>query len=134
MQADDFEVEEVFKEQGDLLVLSLGFASVHDPLDVLHFACGRQHSEQRPPPVEDLLYVERTDQSLACDGREVVALVGHGDHIELVLTAEGARLLQLAQRTRFRFGLHPELLPAALAQLEAMARAGQDGVTVQRVR
>ena len=32
---DFFEVEEVFTEHPDLIVLSLGFASAHDPLDVL---------------------------------------------------------------------------------------------------
>ena len=131
MQCGDFDVEEVFTEQGELLVLSLGFASAHDPLDVLHFACGPERSGQVPPPLADLLYVERTDQSLACDGRAVVALRGLADYIELVLNDEGASLLQLAHRTRFRFDTHPELLPLALAQLVAMASAGQDCITVQ---
>lgn len=128
-RADDFfEVEEVFTEHPELIVLSLGFASAHDPLDVLHFACGHQRSGRQPPPVEDLLYVERTDQSLACDGREVVGLTGYGDHIELRLTGEGARLLGLAPCTRFGFNAHPELRAPALAQIEAMARAGQPSV------
>lgn len=125
---DFFEVEEVFTEHPELIVLSLGFASAHDPLDVLHFACGRQRSGRQPPPAQDLLYVERTDQSLACDGREVVGLTGHGDHIELRLTDEGARLLGLAPCTRFGFNAHPELRAPALAQIEAMARAGQPNV------
>lgn len=128
-RADDFfEVEEVFTEHPELIVLSLGFASAHDPLDVLHFACRHQRSGRQPPPVEDLLYVERTDQSLACDGREVVGLTGYGDHIELRLTGEGARLLGLAPCTRFGFNAHPELRAPALAQIEAMARAGQPSV------
>ncbi|MBO9680681.1 MAG: hypothetical protein J7556_20815 [Acidovorax sp.] len=128
-RADDFfEVEEVFTEHPELIVLSLGFASAHDPLDVLHFACGRLRSGRQPTPVEDLLYVERTDQSLACDGREVVGLTGYGDHIELRLTGEGARLLGLAPCTRFGFNAHPELRAPALAQIEAMARAGQPSV------
>lgn len=128
-RADDFfEVEEVFTEHPELIVLSLGFASAHDPLDVLHFACGHQRSGRQPLPVEDLLYVERTDQSLACDGREVVGLTGYGDHIELRLTGEGARLLGLAPCTRFGFNAHPELRAPALAQIEAMARAGQPSV------
>ena len=125
---DVFEVEEVFTEHPELIVLSLGFVSVHDPLDVLHFACGRQRSGREPPPVEDLLYVERTDQSLACDGRDVVGLTGHEGHIELRLTDEGARLLRLAPRTCFCFNAHPELRTVALAQIEAMARAGQPNV------
>ncbi|QNP60597.1 hypothetical protein [Paenacidovorax monticola] len=128
-RADDFfEVEEVFTEHPELIVLSLGFASAHDPLDVLHFACGHQRSGRQPSPVEDLLYVERTDQSLACDGREVVGLTGYGDHIELRLTGEGARLLGLAPCTLFGFNAHPELRAPALAQIEAMARAGQPNV------
>ena len=125
---DFFEVEEVFTEHPDLIVLSLGFASAHDPLDVLHFACGRQRSGRQPPPLEDLLYVERTDQSLACDGREVEGLTVYDGHIELRLTGEGARLLGLARYTRFDFNAHPELRAAALAQIEAMAKAGQPNV------
>ena len=128
MPPDVFEVEEVFTEHPELIVLSLGFASAHDPLDVLHFACGRQRSGAEPPPVEDLLYVERTDQSLACDGREAVGLIGQSDHIELLLTGDGARLLGLGACTRFCFNAHPELCSAALAQIDAMAQAGQPNV------
>jgi hypothetical protein len=130
IERNDFEIEEVFTENGDLLVLSLGFASARDPLDVLHFACGRQRSGRRPPPVEDLLYIERTDQDQACDSREVIRLAGHLDHVELVLSDEGARLLQLPHTVRFRFNAHPELLPTTLAQLKAMTAAGQDCIVM----
>lgn len=126
-----FQVEEIFTEHEELLVLSLGFASEQDPLDVLHFACGRQRSGMQPPPVEDELYVERTDQSLACNGREVLSLAVHGDHIELLLSEAGMCLLALAQRTHFRFDAHPELFAAARHQLAAMAQAGQRNVSVQ---
>ena len=129
-EAHGFEIEEVFTEEGDLLVLSLGFSSASDPLDVLHLACGRQSDGHQPPRVEDLLYLERTDQDLACDGREVVRLAGRRDHVELVLSAAGARLLQLPQTVRFRFDARPELLPLALAQLGAMAAAGQDRIVI----
>jgi hypothetical protein len=129
-EAEGFEIEEVFTEDGDLLVLSLGFSSANDPLDVLHLACGRQRSGHQPPRGEDLLYLERTDQDLACDGREVVRLAGRRDHVELVLSEEGARLLQLPDIVRFRFDAHPELLPIALAQLTAMAVAGQDRIVI----
>lgn len=128
MKNDCFEVEEIFTEHPELIVLSLGFVSAHDPLDILHFSCTRQRSGIEPPPVEDLLYVERTDQSLACDGREVTGLIGHADHIELRLTSEGARLLGLGLYTRFCFTAHPELRATALAQIDAMARAGQPNV------
>ncbi|HBP1105785.1 hypothetical protein ACET47_08515 [Pseudomonas aeruginosa] len=126
-----FQVEEVSTEHDELLVLSLGFVSAHDPLDVLHFACGRQRSGVEPPPVEDELYVERTDQSLACDGRDVLSLTGRVDHIELVLSEAGMRLLGLERCTHFRFDAHPELLAAARQQLAAMAQAGQRNVSVQ---
>ena len=126
----DFDIGEVFTEDGDLLVLSLGFASASDPLYVLHLACGRRHSGHQPPRVEDLLYLERTDQDLACDGREVVRLAVRRDHVELVLSEEGARLLRLPEIVRFRFGAHPELFPVALAQLRAMAAAGQDRIVI----
>lgn len=126
-----FQVEEVSTEHDELLVLSLGFVSEHDPLDVLHFACGRQRSGIEPPPVGDELYVERTDQGLACDGREVLSLTGRGDHIELVLSEAGMRLLALERCTHFRFDAHPELLAAARQQLAAMAQAGQRNVSLQ---
>lgn len=120
-----FQVEEVFTEQGDLLVLSLGFISPENPLDILHFACGRTHSGQTPPPIEDLLYIERTDQDLACDGRDLVTLTATPDAIALHLTEAGAKTLRLPQQTLFRFDRHPHLLPQATALLSAMAAAGQ---------
>lgn len=126
-----FQVEEVTTQPDDLLVLSLGFASARDPLDVLHFACGRTRSGIEPPPLEDELYVERTDQSLACDGRDVLSLTGYGDHIELVLSEAGMRSLELGRHTHFRFDAHPDLLPLALRQLAAMAAAGQRSVRVR---
>lgn len=125
-----FEVEEVFTEQGDLLVLSLGFASAENPLDILHIACGRSRTGREPRPVEDLLYLERTDQGLSCDGRDVIRIILHAGHIELALTAEGARALGLPERVLFRFDRHPALLPAARAVLGAMAAAGQRQVSV----
>ncbi len=127
---DGFEIEEVFTENGDLLVLSLGFASAGDPLDILHIACGRQRGRHQPPQVEDLLYLERTDQDLACDGREVIRLVARLDHVELALSEEGARLLQLPRLVQFRFGSRPGLLAIALTQLKAMAAAGQECVAI----
>lgn len=125
-----FDIEELFTEDGDLLVLSLGFASADDPLDVLHVACGRQRSGHQLPRIDDLLYLERTDQDLACDGRDVVRLAVRRDHVELVLRQEGARLLRLPEIVRFRFGAHPELFPVALAQLTAMAAAGQECIVI----
>ncbi|CAD5277890.1 conserved hypothetical protein [Bosea sp. 62] len=95
-----------------------------------HVACGRQRGGRQPPRVEGLLYLERTDQGLACDGCEVIRLAARLDHVELVLSEEGARLLQLPRLVRFRFGTRPELLPTALAQLKVMAAAGQDCVVI----
>lgn len=120
-----FQVEEVFAEENDLLVLSLAFASPEDPLDIVHIACGRARSGSSPPPAEDLLYVERTDQSLACDGRDVLRLVGHADRIELVLTEAGADALGLPTHTAFRFDACPTLLSEAISILSAMVSAGQ---------
>ena len=123
-----FQVEEVTTQPDDLLVLSLGFASARDPLDVLHFACGRARSGIDPPPLEDELYVERTDQSLACEGRDILSLTGYGDYIELVLSEAGMCSLELGRCTRFRFDAHPDLLPLALRPLAAMAGPGQRNV------
>jgi hypothetical protein len=125
-----FQVEEVFAEENDLLVLSLGFVSAENPLDVIHIVCGREKSGREPPPVEDLLYIERTDQSLACDGRDVVSLAGYDDRIVLALTPEGARTLSLSERTVFRFDQHPDLIASAIGILAAMVSAGQEQVTV----
>lgn len=122
-----FEVEEVFTEPPDLIVLSLGFASAHDPYDVLHFACGRPDGPETP---ETPFHVERTDQDLACSGRDVVSLTACGDRIELVLSDAGMRALGLERRTSFRFGTHPELYPVACRQVAAMAIAGQRNVFV----
>lgn len=127
---DGFEVEAPFTEDGHLLVLSLGFASAGDPLDILHIACGRQRGSRQPPRVEDLLCLERTDQDLACAGREVIRLAARLDHVELALSEDDARLLQLPRLVQFRFGSRPELLPIALAQLNAMAAAGQDCIVI----
>ncbi|MBO9629689.1 MAG: hypothetical protein J7516_09665 [Shinella sp.] len=97
-----FQVEEVFAEENDLLVLSLAFASPEGPLDIVHIACGRARSGSSPPPAEDLLYVERTDQELACDGRDVLRLA---DRIELGSRKPAADALSLPAHTHtlFRF-------------------------------
>lgn len=123
-----FEVEEVFTEQHDLLVLSLGFISPENPLDILHFACGRTRSGEIPPPIEDLLYIERTDQDLACDSRDLLTLAATAEGIALHLTEAGAEALRLPQQTLFRFDRHPHLLPQAAALLTAMSAAGQEQV------
>ena len=125
-----FQVEEIFTEQGDLLVLSLGFVSPDDPLDTLHFACGRTRSGAEPPSLEDLLYVERTDQSLACDVNEVLRLACHRDRLELTLTEAGAEALDLPKHTVFRFDEHPKLLADATAILAAMRSAGQKQILI----
>lgn len=125
-----FQVEEVFTEQNELLVLSLGFVSPEDAFDVIHIVCGRERSGQQPVPIEDLLYIERTDQDRACDGRDVLSLLAHGSGIELGLTQAGARLLGLAESTAFLFDRQPALFAAATEILAAMVRAGQDQISV----
>lgn len=104
-----------------LLWLSLGFASAHDPLDVLHIACGAVLTGDAEA---DALYLERTDQSLACTG-QVLQLRAEIDHIALHLTPAGASALQLAEHVRFDFSTPSALRAQALAQLARMADAGQ---------
>lgn len=115
-------IEEVMMGGNDgLLWLSLGFASAHNPLDVLHLACGTVptgHAEA------DALYLERTDQDLACNG-QVVRLQADRARIDLHLTAAGAAALQMAEFIRFDFSAQPELFAQTLAQLARMAAAGQ---------
>jgi len=128
--SQDFEVEEVFTDDGELLVLSLGFASPQDPLDILHLVCGKALSGRIPRPLEDELYVERTDQSLACTG-QVVRLAVEDGGIVLTLTEAGMAQLQLPATTRFRFSRHPDLFAVAAEQLARMARAGHPNISLE---
>lgn len=127
--ADRLDVEEVLVENGDLIVLSLGFASAGEPLDVLHIVGGRALSGKQPRPVEDELYLERTDQGLSCTGG-VEGITCGGGGIIVMLTAEAAKLLQLARVTRFTFKTRPELYAQAVGQLSAMARAGRSEIVI----
>lgn len=124
--ADDIAIVEVQSGDGDgLLWLSLGFVSAHDPLDVLHIACGLQATGDAD---RDALYLERTDQDLACSGEVRELKVGATD-IELVLSSAGARALALSERTRFTFDGQPGLHARAVAQLARMVAAGQARIT-----
>jgi hypothetical protein len=129
----EFEIDEVMVDDGDLLVLSLGFVSAQEPLDVLHFVSGKSLSGIVPRPIEDELYIERTDQSLACAG-EVIQLDCGGRSITLALTEKGAMLLALGRVTRFRFERRPELLAVAVRQLGRMAAAGHANISISESR
>lgn len=119
---ESFRIEETTTGSDDgLLWLSLGFASANDPLDVLHIACG---AAQTGGAEVDALYLERTDQSLACSG-QVLQLRAEMDHITLHLTPAGASALRLAEHVRFDFSTPSALHAQALAQLARMAAAGQ---------
>jgi hypothetical protein len=120
-----FDVVELFAggEDGDsdgLLWLTLGFASLGEPLDVLHIVCGKT-----PTGIleEDALYLERTSQDLACSG-EVLALAVRDDGLALTLTPEGAGALDLPAHTRFTFEAQPALFAQAVVQLAQMAAVG----------
>lgn len=120
-------IEEVMTGADDgLLWLSLGFASTQDPLDVLHIACG---AAQTGDAEADALYLERTDQGLACTG-QVLQLQAKGGLIDLHLTPAGAAALQLAEHTRFGFSDQPALHAQALVQLARMAAAGQGCIQI----
>lgn len=127
MPEETFEIVEVMHGDGDgLLWLSLGFESAHDPLDVLHVACG---AAARGDAAADALYLERTDQDLACSGEVLRLLVDDGG-IDLQLTPAGAAALRLAERTRFDFAARPALHAQAREQLARMAAAGQRGIVL----
>lgn len=120
--ASHFAIAEVMAgDDNGLLWLSLGFASAHDPLDVLHIACGAAPTGDAEA---DALYLERTDQDLACSG-EVLQLHAAGDHLALHLTPAGAAALRLGEHTRFDFATQPGLYAQAVAQLARMANGGQ---------
>ena len=128
-EAGRFEVEEVLVENGDLIVLSLGFASAGEPLDVLHIVSGTVLSGRQPRLVEDELYLERTDQSLACTGGVDRITCGDGEII-VALTTQAAELLQLSRITCFAFAVRPELYSLAVGQLAAMAETGRSEIVI----
>lgn len=121
------EVTEVFSGDDDgLLWLTLGFTSP-DPHDVLHIACGKTATGVAG---EDELYLERTDQDLACSGQVLALAAGEGC-IALSLTPEGASSLKLGEHTCFTFNEHPALLALARVQLAQMRASGQACITIQ---
>lgn len=123
----DFDIVEAQSGDGDgMLWLSLGFVSTHDPLDVLHIACGQQTTGDAGC---DALYLERTDQDLACSG-EVRELRVGAMNVELVLTPAGAQALSLPEHVRFTFHGQPGLHAQAAAQLARMAAAGQACIVI----
>lgn len=123
----EIDIVEVHAGDGDgLLWLSLGFVSAHDPLDVLHIACGQQPTGDAGC---DTLYLERTDQDLACSGEVRELRIGALD-LDLALSPAGAQALALPERIRFTFRAQPGLHAQAAAQLARMAAAGQACIVV----
>ena len=123
-----FDVVELFVGDDDgMLWLTLGFASLGEPLDVLHIVCGKI-----PTGIleEDALYLERTSQDLACSG-EVLALAVRGNCLALTLTPEGAGALELPEHTRFTFKAQPALFAQAAGMLAQMAALGHACISVQ---
>ena len=107
---ESIDIVEVHSGDGDgLLRLRLGFVSAHDPLDMLHIACGRQATGDAGC---DALYLERTDQDLACSGEVPGLRVGAMD-LELAVSPAGALVLALRERVRFTFQAQPGTLTAA---------------------
>lgn len=125
-----FDVAELFLGDDEgLLWLTLGFASLSEPLDVLHIACGKAATGVAE---EDALHLERTDQDLACSG-QVLTIEIRDDCVELSLTTEGRAALGLPHHTRFTFRERPELFTQAAAQLARMAACGQSCIVISDV-
>ena len=122
----EIDIIEVHAGAGDgLLWLSLGFVSAHDPFDVLHIACGQQPTGDAGC---DALYLERTDQDMACSGEVRELRIGALD-LDLALSPAGAQALALPERIRFTFHAQPGL-HAQAAQLARMASAGQACIVI----
>lgn len=127
----EIDIVEVHAGDGDgLLWLSLGFVSANDPLDVLHIACGQQPTGDAGC---DALYLERTDQDLACSGEVRELRIGASD-LDLALSPAGAQALALPERIRFTFHAQPGLHAHAAAQLARMAAAGQACIVIDGSR
>ncbi|MDP9989984.1 hypothetical protein J2W28_000636 [Variovorax boronicumulans] len=123
-----FDVVELFVGDDDgMLWLTLGFASLGEPLDVLHIVCGKT-----PTGIleEDALYLERTSQELACSG-EVLAIALQGEGLVLALTPEGAGALELPEHVRFTFKAQPALFAQAVEMLAQMEAVGHACITVR---
>lgn len=131
--AATYDVVEVMTDDSELLVLSIGFVSASDPLDVLHIVGSKSvAAEQLRRCEEDALYLERTDQSLACTG-EVETIVCNAASITVRLSEEGARLLELGKTTCFTFERRPELRAIATDLLTRMKAAGHIEIGIEEV-
>lgn len=127
MPEPTFDVTELFFGDDDgLLWLTLGFASPAEPLDVLHIACGKAATGVAD---EDALYLERTDQDLACSG-QVLTLAVRDGCVALTLTPAGAAAIDLPLHTDFTFNEHPALFTQAAAQLGRMAACRQSCIAM----
>lgn len=126
-----FEVCEIFTENNELISLSLGFESHDDPYDILHIVSGKSLSNSTPKPLEDNLYLERTDQSLSCTG-EVVSIKVENQLIKIEFTEVGSLSLGFDRVVEFSFSDFPEFFERAVNSLKLIASVGHQEIILQQ--
>jgi hypothetical protein len=121
MAAATYEVDEILSGVADDdLWVSIGFSSELEPRDVLHVVCATSVDEQDRKLGHDTIYLERFDQAYSCyAGAERISAGGAG--IEVVLTLQGARDLDLPTKVSFVCPAGLEGWPDALHMLGRMS-------------
>ncbi|SFK40022.1 Imm10 family immunity protein [Lysobacter sp. cf310] len=89
-----YPIEEVHSGEDDCLWVSLGFASEHEPLDVLHIVCAYEVEPQDREHGMDAICLERDDQSRGGYGGAERILVGERA-VEVRLNDAGRAHLEL---------------------------------------
>lgn len=117
----EYPLEEIAVEDNDdFISLSLGFVSPEDPLDTLHVVCGKMVTDAVPPPSEERLYLERTDQSQSIEGG-VVSIHCSERSIDFEIDTHAQTALGLPATFSLRFACADIERERAISTLKAMA-------------
>jgi hypothetical protein len=117
----EYPLEEITVEDNDDFVsLSLGFVSQDNPLDTLHVVCGKMFTGATPTPIEERLYLERTDQSQSIEGG-VVSIRCSERSIDFEIDTEAQAALGLPATFSLRFDCADIERERAMATLKKMA-------------
>jgi len=106
------------EEADEYLWVSLGFASVENPLDVLHIVCACAIEPQDRDGGMDAIYLERDDQSRGGYGGAQRIAVGERS-IDVVFNAAGLRDLEFGDSVSLQW---PEQLAGKAEALRILQR------------
>jgi hypothetical protein len=117
----EYALEEIaFEDNEDFVSLSLGFVSPEDPLDTLHVVCGKIFTGALPTPVEETLYLERTDQSQSIEDG-VVSIRCSKRSIDFEINADAQAALALPSNFSLRFTCSESERERAISILKTIA-------------